>query len=187
MIVRVWMGALALALLGSAIALVDSAVRGAAPAAKPPAGTASGTAPLGAPPKPSTPLPQAAPPNSAAVDLSHLGPRIGLDQASALFDQGKIFVDAREPREFDEGRIPGAMNLPPDAFTNGSKEWNRFFQTYGKDEIIVVYCGGGDCHASESVAAFLGNAGFTHVHIFEAGFPGWTGAKKDVETGKAGG
>lgn len=114
------------------------------------------------------------------VDPTTLGFEVTLEQAYALFETGAAdFIDARSPAEYDAGRILGAMNVPADGFT--ADRLNALIEIYGLDRPLIVYCGGGDCHASETVAALLQQAGFTSVHEMRAGFPGWQEAGYDVE------
>lgn len=45
-------------------------------------------------------------------------------------------VDVRDPQEFAEGHIPGAINIPSDKFAAGSA-------VLDKEKLIVVYCKSG--------------------------------------------
>lgn len=46
-----------------------------------------------------------------SIDLS-AAPRIGLEEAKALYDQGgAVFVDVRAPEKFEEAHIPGALSI----------------------------------------------------------------------------
>ncbi len=113
-----------------------------------------------------------------------LGVRITLDQARRLYDSGDAdFIDAREPHEFQPGHIPGAYNLTQADFLGGkTPEALEFLDPARR---VVIYCGGGECHASENVAILLQQAGFTSIHIMEAGFPMWVEAGYEVEASSA--
>ncbi len=45
-------------------------------------------------------------------------------------------VDVRDPQEFAEGHIPGAINIPSDKFAAGSAALD-------KEKLVVVYCKSG--------------------------------------------
>lgn len=122
------------------------------------------------------------PPSDAATPT--LGVRITLAQARSLYDAGTAdFIDAREPFEFAPGHIPGAYNLTQADFMGGkTPEALEFLDPARR---VVIYCGGGECHASENVAILLQQAGFTTIHIMEAGFPMWVEAGYEVEASAA--
>lgn len=121
-------------------------------------------------------------PTDAAPEA--LGARITLAQARSLYEAGTAdFIDAREPFEFAPGHIPGAYNLTQADFMGGkTPEALEFLDPARR---VVIYCGGGECHASENVAILLQQAGFTTIHIMEAGFPTWVEAGYEVEASAA--
>jgi rhodanese-related sulfurtransferase len=88
-------------------------------------------------------------------------------------------VDAREPAEFESGRIPGAINIPPSAFSGGVPD--VVAQRLIRDLPMVVYCSGGNCDASKSVAMRLIDLGFAQTYVYEDGYTGWTKAGEAVE------
>ncbi|MBX3366753.1 MAG: rhodanese-like domain-containing protein [Phycisphaeraceae bacterium] len=106
--------------------------------------------------------------------------RITLAQARALYDSGDAeFIDAREANEYGPGHIPGAYNLTQADF-RGSRTPDVL--TYlDPSRPVVIYCGGGECHASENVAILLQQAGFASIHIMVEGFPSWVEAGYEVE------
>lgn len=78
------------------------------------------------------------------------------------------FVDAREEREFVEGHLLGAINLPSSAIY---KNIERVLGAAAPVDKIIVYCGGGDCEASHHVAdALRRDFGFSDVVIYENGW-----------------
>ncbi|MFT3684945.1 MAG: rhodanese-like domain-containing protein [Phycisphaerales bacterium] len=88
-------------------------------------------------------------------------------------------VDAREPAEFQAGRIPGAINIPPSTFSGGMPD--VVAQRLSRDLPLVVYCSGGNCDASKSVAMRLIDLGFLQTYVYEDGYTGWTKAGEAVE------
>jgi rhodanese-related sulfurtransferase/uncharacterized membrane protein/predicted DsbA family dithiol-disulfide isomerase len=83
-----------------------------------------------------------------------------------------LFVDVRQSREFNTGRIPGAVNVP-------AEEIEERLKTLPKDRKIVLYESGqapGDaCAAGRSAGRLLLANGFSpdKVKIYEDGLLGW--------------
>ena len=75
-------------------------------------------------------------------------------------------LDVREPLEYEDGRIPGAQNIPlgslPDQLDNLDEM---------KDQEIIVHCKGGG--RSTSAKAFLTQQGFTNVRNLTGGYQGY--------------
>jgi rhodanese-related sulfurtransferase len=107
---------------------------------------------------------------------------LNLQQAYDLFQRGEaLFIDAREPKEYEELHLAGAINLPPERI----KERDR--QVLGgiaKDRRIVVYCGEVHCDVALKVAEKLQSLGFTRVAAFLGGFRAWDEAGYPAGTGK---
>ena len=140
----------------------------------PPADT-TGTAPTvpqGQPPAVPAPAVPAVPRDDRMITLERLKEML----AGAVPVQ---VVDAREPHEFEQGRIPGAINLPPSAFSGGIPD--AVNQRMSRDLAAVVYCSGGNCDASKSVAMRLKDMGFSQVFVYEDDYTGWTKAGEAVE------
>ncbi|MFQ5502631.1 MAG: rhodanese-like domain-containing protein [Phycisphaerae bacterium] len=86
-----------------------------------------------------------------------------------LANGSAVFVDAREPHEFVEGRLRGVIHIPSSAIYDNID--NLYAQGVGSDDKIIVYCGGGECEASHNVAdALRGEFNFTHVLVYENGW-----------------
>ena len=116
-------------------------------------------------PTPITP----APISTAPVD----GIYITTEQAKAIFDaQSAEWIDARNPDEFAAGAIPGAFNVPPVAFAGG--QIPDVINILSPAKQVVVYCGGGECDASNLVALRLQGSGFTNVVVYKDGYAGWS-------------
>lgn len=78
-----------------------------------------------------------------------------------------VLVDVLSEDSFEEGHIPGAINIPLDRI--GAEAVEEF----DRDQDIVVYCGSEECGASPKAAEKLEDLGFTNVSDFEAGLEGW--------------
>ena len=64
------------------------------------------------------------------------GSRVSARDAKALIDSGDcLLLDVREPDEYAEGHIPGAVNLPLDRIRAGEE-----LLPQDKDGLILVYC-----------------------------------------------
>lgn len=115
------------------------------------------------------------------LDPASLPTKIGLDQAWTLHEDAVQFIDGRKPDEFVAGHIPGAVNIRAADIQSGGDTWRTFYTSADPGAWYVVYCEGGDCLESEQIRAFLVQAGFKNILIFEQGFPGWVGAALPTE------
>jgi len=104
---------------------------------------------------------------------------VSLAQAHALWQAGALFIDAREPREFQEIHVPGALNLPPEVV---EKEGPGTLTGVPKDRQIVVYCSETACDAALKVAERLQALGYTQVLAFVQGFQAWDEAGFPADT-----
>jgi rhodanese-related sulfurtransferase len=92
------------------------------------------------------------------IDARTLKQRLAEDSANI------VLLDVREPYEYIEGLIPGAMLIPMNDIPARIDELDK------RDE-IVVYCAHGI--RSWQVAAYLINNGFTNVRHLADGFAAW--------------
>jgi len=134
------------------------------------------------PDSPDTETPADTPDQSAAAEPAE-GPYIGLETARALFDEGALFIDAREPAEFEHAHILGAINLTAQMVSSGKAAATiaELTEGFGYDYPIVIYCHGGDCDASDNLAKLLLPMGFSNLRIMQAGFDEWQAAGFEVE------
>ncbi len=101
---------------------------------------------------------------------------ISLELAKTLFDDGVLFVDAREPEYFLKGHIPNALNN--DHFL---KLAYIIDSLQSRNTMIIAYCDGDDCGSSEDLAYDLLDHGFKKVMVFLDGWEEWTNANYPVE------
>jgi len=103
----------------------------------------------------------------------------GIDDVRARLDRGERFhlVDVREDDEFAADRIAGARHI-------GRGVLERDVETLipGKDEPIVLYCGGG--FRSALAADNLQRMGYTNVVSMDGGIRAWREAQYPIEKGK---
>jgi rhodanese-related sulfurtransferase len=69
----------------------------------------------------------------------------------------RYFIDVREPEEYNENHVKGAINIPPASLMNGAPE---LFDV-PKDSEIIVYCRSGA--RSNSAIPYLKQLGFTDI------------------------
>ena len=103
----------------------------------------------------------------------------GIDDVRARLDRGERFhlVDVREDDEFAADRIAGARHI-------GRGVLERDVETLipGKDEPIVLYCGGG--FRSALAADNLQRMGYPNVTSMDGGIRAWREANYAIEKGK---
>lgn len=86
-----------------------------------------------------------------------------------------VFVfDANSAERYDEGHVPGAVHMPPDAFDAGKLPPDR-------QAMLVFYCGGPRCRASHAVAEAARQLGYSNLWVMTAGIPGWEAAGMQTE------
>ncbi len=81
---------------------------------------------------------------------------IGLEQfRSAVDSKSALILDARPSSFFEQGHVPGALNLARDDFAHDYRRLDNVLKA-AQDKPIIVYCGGGDLrrntHIGECVA-----------------------------------
>lgn len=94
---------------------------------------------------------------------------ISQDQAKQMMEEEKEFllVDVRTKEEFEEGHIPGAINLPVEEIGDSQPQLLP-----NKDQVLLLYCRSG--RRSQEAANKLANMGYTKVYEF-GGIMDWTG------------
>lgn len=109
--------------------------------------------------------PAAKPPSAQEGDP----PFLSYTEARAKYDDPNvIFVDAREPEEYEAGHIAGAVLLPFDWLDD---YWEAAVQNLPQDKEIVTYCSGAECELSLFLARYMRDRGYDKISIF---FGGWT-------------
>lgn len=117
--------------------------------------------------------PVAAP--KSAIDIT-------IAQSHVYFEQGKPFIDARHLDEYMAGHVPNAYQLSADELLQGKGQ--MWLGALDKNDVIVIYCGGGACDASHNLYNYLTKSfGFTKCLIMTDGLPGWTAAGHSIDTG----
>lgn len=101
---------------------------------------------------------------------------IGLGEFRTLVEEKKaVILDARAAPFYDQGHVPGALNLARDDFARDYRKLAPRLRP-DRDRLIVVYCSGGECHDSKLVASALLSLGFSDVKVFTGGWEQWSQA-----------
>jgi 3-mercaptopyruvate sulfurtransferase SseA len=92
-------------------------------------------------------------------------------------------IDARHPWFYQQGHIPGALNLPKGDTMEQSiqamaPEMRRALEQ-GKS--IVVYCNGFGCHTARTVSRAITKKGF-NVQVFSGGWKAWKKSELPIES-----
>jgi rhodanese-related sulfurtransferase len=96
-------------------------------------------------------------------------------ETKALHDRGEdvVYLDVREPNEWNLGHIPGAVFLP-----RGNLE-SKIEGTVDRSKRIIIYCA--RANRSALAADTLQQMGYEKVESMAEGFGGWIAAGGAVE------
>jgi phage shock protein E len=90
-----------------------------------------------------------------------------LAERVASADSGLLVLDVRTAAEFDEGHIPGAVNIPYDSLAARTKELGP-----AGEHDVVVYCRSG--RRSAIALTTLKDAGFSRLFHLEGDWLRWS-------------
>jgi len=102
---------------------------------------------------------------------------IHLNQAYKFYQQNVLFIDAREPADYQYAHIKNAINIPFDHFD----EYKHLLNNIDKDRTIITYCAGTDCDLSILLSNILFEMGYKKVYIFFGGWNEWLEANYPIE------
>lgn len=69
----------------------------------------------------------------------------------------RLIIDVREPFEYEQGHVDGALNIPPAELLDGAKKLDGI----DKDTELVLYCVSGS--RSNAAIRILQGLGFTNL------------------------
>lgn len=100
---------------------------------------------------------------------------IGVKDAFALRHTtgDAVFLDVRDPNEYNLGKIPGAVTI-----SRGNLEKN-VEGLVSRDKTVIVYCANGN--RSAFAAEVLRVMGYSEVRSLREGFSGWVAEGGEVE------
>src|SRR3954469_18102738 len=84
-----------------------------------------------------------------------------------------VYLDVREPNEWNLGRLPGAVHLP-----RGNLE-SKVEALIDRSQRVVIYCARGN--RSALAALTMKQMGYDNVASMARGFLGWADINGDVE------
>lgn len=105
---------------------------------------------------------------SARKEISSI---ISPEELKALVDSGAdsfLVIDAREPEEYQEVHIPGAVNVPQKRFS----QYEHLLPA-DKEKMLIFYCNGVKCGKSGKAAQAAAGLGYTNVLVYVQGMPVW--------------
>jgi rhodanese-related sulfurtransferase len=118
------------------------------------------------------------PPTDELVRQAGIVP-VSLDTVKLLLaDKRFLFLDARPANAYRRGRIPGATSFPEEEF---QERIRAFEDSVAFDRLLVTYCDGPECQASEMLSKELQEAGYKSIHWFHGGWYEWSQAKEAIE------
>lgn len=79
-----------------------------------------------------------------------------------------ILVDARNPEEYRESHIPGAINIPQKKFADLAG-----LLPADKNMKLIFYCNGVKCGKSKKAAKSAMELGYANVQVYAEGMPVW--------------
>ena len=91
-----------------------------------------------------------------------------VDKLQEALDAGAVLIDVREDKEFAEGAIPGAINLP-------LRTVAASLDQIPQDQPVVVYCASGFRAALATGALHV--LGYENVRAFPPSYAGWESAQ----------
>ena len=112
--------------------------------------------------------------------LDHPFTTLTLEEAIAFYESSEyqvgavVFIDARDEEHFNAGHIEGAVNV--DRYNSDAHLDETVERALQLADVIVVYCGGGECEDSIFLASeMIDERGipFEKIHLFEGGIQAW--------------
>jgi rhodanese-related sulfurtransferase len=95
-----------------------------------------------------------------------------VEKMKAAVDAGAALIDVREPGEFEQGHIAGAVNIPLRTLAQSVEQ-------IPSDQPVIVYCASG--HRAAMANAALHVMGLDNVRVFPAGYGAWEAAGEPIE------
>ncbi len=105
---------------------------------------------------------------------------LNADDVMKHIEEGSaIIVDARETKYFEEGRLPGAINLPAHQF---GEYFAEIGESLPRDYPLIIYCQGSPCDESLDVLENLKLLEFEKLYLYPGGWQEWTNKGLMVES-----
>jgi 3-mercaptopyruvate sulfurtransferase SseA len=95
------------------------------------------------------------------------------DMVQHLENGTALFLDAREPEEFEQGHLPGAINFPSSQLQDSYETIGVTFPRDEGEALLIVYCQGDPCEQSHDVLDYLRKFEFENLMIYLGGWNEW--------------
>ncbi len=113
------------------------------------------------------------------TETKKAGKLVNTTEATRMINrENALILDIREQKEFSQGHIAGAYNLPASVFDKKLSELDRY-----KTHPVVVVCKMGT--SARSIAKTLKKCGFEQVVRLAGGMSEWTASSLPVKKGKS--
>ena len=112
----------------------------------------------------------------AKTRVREVTPREVLDERRGGTDAETVYLDVREPNEWQMGHIPGAVLLPL------ARVEGDVTSVVPRDRRVVIYCARGN--RSALAADTMQNLGYRDVASMAQGIAGWAAVGGEVERGR---
>ena len=109
--------------------------------------------------------------NDAKTRIREVTPQQGKEMQAKR--ENAVYLDVREPNEWNLGRLPGAMHIP-----RGTLE-TKVEAAIPRDRKVVIYCAGGN--RSALAADTMQQMGYKDVVSMSGGFTSWAQSGGDVD------
>lgn len=96
---------------------------------------------------------------------------VNLEGLEVAMEAGATVIDVRQPSEYEQGHITGAINIP-------IRELGANYDQIPTDNQVIVYCASG--HRAAMSLGALQSAGFNNVRAFPAGYGAWEAAQSEA-------
>jgi rhodanese-related sulfurtransferase len=100
-----------------------------------------------------------------------------------LHRRGVLFLDARRSSVYAEGHIAGARSLPVWESDIDARVKGLYEEGLDQRAPVVIYCSGGNCEDSHTLAQKFWNIGLNNALVYKDGFPDWVARKQAVNKG----
>lgn len=119
---------------------------------------------------------------TADIQKGHVAdfiPKVSEKSVRKLLGGEAVLIDARYTRDYRQGHLRDAINLPIDA---NESLWNTAVDKIPEGQPIVVYCQSAGCKFAENVSVKLIEHGYTNISIYKGGWVEWTEKHNEDET-----
>lgn len=107
-----------------------------------------------------------------SVNVHKYFPEVSVHEISERMNEGLcLVVDARLGYAYEQGHIPGAINVPVSINAERRREVMR---SVDKKRPIIIYCQNSSCAWSNHLASALARDGFTEISIYPGGWQEWS-------------